>query len=308
MPANTAGGAPRGVSVILPAYNSVANIRSTVVGVRDVLESSDTPFQIIVVDDGSPDELAPALSGLGVEVLRNPYRKGPGAAVKAAVGRARGDVVVMMSAEGEHDPHDIPHLVGPIGDYDLVVGARSPDALGGFPRRLASHAYNGLASYLSGQKIHDLTSSFRAFKGDVLRKLVYLFPDEFSYTATSTIAVIKGGYRMTHVPVKARESTHKVGPGIFITILKVVTSFHPLRVFGTASLAAILLGLISTLLTFYIERRFHIPNSAVLLYFMGFLVFLMGLLAEQIAAFRLEYGERFETQGSWEEPVDRSSE
>ncbi|MFQ5792639.1 MAG: glycosyltransferase family 2 protein, partial [Acidobacteriota bacterium] len=233
-------------------------------------------------------------SDLATQVLRHPYKKGHGAAVKTGVLHCRGDIIVLMSANGQHPAADIPRLIEPLGRYDLVVGARTADSPGTRLRKGANRLYNILASYLAEFPIADLTSSFRAFRADVLKRLVHLFPDGFSYSATSTIAVIKGGYHITHVPVRMREGEHKVGPGIVVTILKVAALFHPLKVFGTASLLAMLLGIVSTALTLSIEGRLHIPNSAVLLFFAGLLVFLMGLVAEQIAALRLEYGERLE--------------
>ncbi len=289
----------------LPVYNEVQAVRSTILSVRDVVEGMGVSYEILAVDDGSDDgtseeldELASRLDGV-LTVIRHPYNLGNGSSVKTAIRAARGEVLVLMDADGQHDPADIPRLYERVGPYDLVVGARTRKTKGEWPRRFANLVFDALASYLTDFKIRDLTSGFRAFKTEVVLDFVHLLPNKFSYPTTSTMAFVKAGYAVDFVTVEAspREGKSKVRPvrdGVrFLVIIgKMVMLFEPMRVFMPAALVLLLMAVASFVFTVVDESRLHIPNSAVFLAVSAVIVFLIGMVAAQVADLRVSLGSR----------------
>lgn len=285
--------APASVSVVLPAYNEAEAVGRVIAGVRTVLGPA---AEILVVDDGSTDATAAEAERAGAVVARHPYRIGNGAAVKTGLRRAQGGVIVLMDADGQHDPRDIPQLLAALETHDLVVGARQMGSAGGWHRHLANALYNGFASYITGRPIQDLTSGFRAVRREVVRPLVYLLPNTFSYPTTLTLAILRVGRSLAYVPVTAqrRAGRSKIrlamdGSRFFLIILKVATLFAPMRVFLPASLLCLMTGLAYYSYTFATAHRF--TNMSALLLTTGVTIFLLGLVAEEIAQLRFERSE-----------------
>ena len=188
---------------------------------------------------------------------------------------------------------DALRLVGRLGEYDLVVGARSSDTQATRARRLGNAVLNWLAGYLSGRPIPDLTSGFRAARLGFVREFIHLLPNGFSTPTTTTLAFVKAGYNVAFEPIEAasRVGTSKIrlgpdGAKFFLIVLRVVTIFSPLRVFVPVSLAAFLIGAAYAAWTIVTES--HVTNSSVLLIVLSVVVFLVGLVSEQIAALRFE--------------------
>lgn len=293
------------LTIGLPVFNEVEAIRATITGVRDVANSMNLTYEIVAVDDGSDDGTSEILAELVSElaeklrVIRHPYNRGNGAAVKTAIRSARGEVLVLMDADGQHDPTDIPRLYENVGPYDLVVGARTRKTKGYWPRRIANLVFDALASYLTDFPVKDLTSGFRAVKTDVMLSLIHLLPNKFSYPTTSTMAFIKAGHAVNFLTVEAfpREGKSKVRPvrdglRFLIIIGKMVILFEPLRIFLPASAIVFLLAVASFLYTVIDESRLHVPNSAVFLAVSSVIVLLMGMVAEQVAELRISLGSR----------------
>ena len=286
--------APEQISVVLPACNEAAAIARVVAGARTVLGPQ---AEILVVDDGSTDATAAEAERAGAVVVRHPYRIGNGAAVKTGLRRARGAVIVLMDADGQHDPRDLPKLLAALETHDMAVGARQAGSAGGPHRRLANAIYNGFASYITGRPIADLTSGFRAIRSDVVRPLMYLLPNTFSYPTTLTLAVLRVGRSLAYVPITAqpRAGRSKIrlavdGSRFFLIILKVATLFAPLRVFLPMSVGCLALGLAHYSYTFQTAQRF--TNMSTLLLTTGVTIFLLGLVAEEIAQLRFERSEQ----------------
>jgi len=280
---------PASVSVIIPAFNEAAVI-GQVIG---ALRSAATWHEIIVVDDGSTDLTSEVARAAGALVATHPYNKGNGASVKTGLRRATGEFILIIDADGQHRPADALRLVGRLGEYDLVVGARSSDTQATRARRLGNAALNWLAGYLSGRPIPDLTSGFRAARLDFVREFIHLLPNGFSTPTTTTLAFVKAGYNVAFEPIEAasRVGTSKIrlgpdGAKFFLIVLRVVTIFSPLRVFVPVSLAAFLVGAAYAAWTIVTES--HVTNSSVLLIVLSVVVFLVGLVSEQIAALRFE--------------------
>jgi glycosyltransferase involved in cell wall biosynthesis len=277
------------VSVIVPAYNEAASIEPLVSSLR----LAGPWREIIVVDDGSSDDTGARATAAGATVIRHPYNKGNGASVKTGIRNAAGAFILILDADGQHRPADAARLVAKLGEYDLAVGARSSATQAGSARRLGNAALNGLASYLTGRPIPDLTSGFRAARREYLLEFLHLLPNGFSTPTTTTLAFIKAGYSVCFEPIEAAarqgESKIRLGPdGIqfFVILLKVITIFSPMRVFLPLSAVSFTIG--SAYAVWTILTQSHVTNSSVLLILLSVIIFLVGLVSEQISSLRFE--------------------
>ena len=280
---------PSAVSVVIPAFNEALSIAAVVTAIRAV----GAWREIIVVDDGSSDDTGGSAMDAGATVIRHPYNKGNGAAVKSGIRRASGEFVLIIDGDGQHRPADAQRLVARLGEYDLVIAARSKTTQATQARRVGNDALNRLAEYLTGRDIPDLTSGFRAARREYLLEFIHLLPNGFSTPTTTTLAFIKAGYNVAFEPTDAdaRLGESKIrlahdGAKFLLIMLKIVTLFSPLRVFLPIAIAAFVVGAgyaVWTILT-----QHHVTNSSVLLIMLAVIVFLVGLVSEQIAALRFE--------------------
>jgi glycosyltransferase involved in cell wall biosynthesis len=284
---------PGSVSVIVPAYNEAASIAAVV----NAVAASACWHEVIVVDDGSRDDTSRLAESAGAIVVRHPYNKGNGAAVKSGIRRATGEYVLILDGDGQHNAADAERLVGRLGEYDLVIGARAGSTQATLIRRGGNALLNRFAGYLTGRRIDDLTSGFRTARREYLLEFLHLLPNGFSTPTTTTLAFIKAGYNVAFEPIAARQrvGTSKIklaqdGAKFFVIVLKIVTLFSPLRVFLPISLAAFAFGCAYGIWNAIVHSR--IPNGAVLLILFSVVVFLVGLVSEQISALRFEGGTR----------------
>ncbi len=280
---------PSAVSIVIPAYNEA----ETIGGVVTLLHQAAVWYEIIVVDDGSSDDTGAQASSAGATVVRHPYNKGNGAAVKSGIRRASGEYILIIDADGQHPPEDALRIVSRLGDYDLVVGARSGSTQATQTRRAGNSLLNSLAGYLTGRDIPDLTSGFRGARREHLREFLHLLPNGFSTPTTTTLAFTKAGYNVTFEPIEARQRVGQSkiklardGARFLIIIFKIVTLFSPLRIFLPVSIASFLLGTGYGIWNVVMHSR--IPNGSVLLILFAVVVFLVGLVSEQISALRFE--------------------
>jgi glycosyltransferase involved in cell wall biosynthesis len=250
-----------------------------------------------VVDDGSSDETGRCAAEAGARVVRHPYNKGNGACVKTGIRHACGDFILIMDGDGQHRPSDAIRLVAKLDTYELVVGARSASTQAGTSRRVGNELLNRIASYLTKHRIPDLTSGFRAARRAQLLEFVHLLPNGFSTPTTTTLAFIKAGYSVWFEPIdaSARQGRSKIrfgpdGVEFFIILLKVVTLYSPMRVFLPISAASFAIGAAYAVWT--IATQSHVTNSSVLLILMSVIIFLVGLVSEQISSLRFERRDR----------------
>ncbi|MEQ6330159.1 glycosyltransferase family 2 protein [Pseudomonas chengduensis] len=276
----------QGLSIILPAKNESAAIGVTVSGIRQHYPDAE----VIVVNDGSSDSTAEVAEAAGARVVHHPYSKGNGAAIKTGARAAGGEIIVFMDADGQHDPADIPRLLALIEQgHDMVVGARQKGSQASMGRGLANGLYNRLASWMTGHRVEDLTSGFRAVRADKFREFLYLLPNGFSYPTTSTMAFFRAGYSVAYVPIHAAKRIGKShirllrdGSRFLLIIFKIGTLYSPLKIFAPAALIMFMLASGWYGYTLYNFGRF--TNMSALLYSGAVMVFLMGLISEQITA------------------------
>lgn len=282
------------VSIILPAKNEAASLRTLLPKLKQMFSE----FEILVVNDGSTDATEAVCQDCGVRVISHPYSMGNGAAVKTGARSAKGDILVFMDADGQHDPADISRLLEPFSQgYKMVVGARHTDTHASWLRRFANHWYNWLASFMTGYKIEDLTSGFRAVEAAAFRKFLYLLPNGFSYPTTSTMAFFRAGFPVTYVPIRAnrRENSkshiHLVRDGIrfLVIILKIGALFSPMRLFLPISAITFATGLGYYAYTYLIWGR--LTNMSVILFLGSLFIFLMGIISEQISSLHYRFHE-----------------
>lgn len=276
-------------SIIIPAFEEAQSVAEVVTSLR-----AAAPWrEILVIDDGSRDDTGARAAAAGAIVVRHPYNKGNGASVKTGLRHATGDWVLIIDADGQHPAEDAIRLVSALGEYDLVVGARDRATQASFLRGIGNRVLNALASYLAERSIPDLTSGFRAARREYLREFLYLLPNGFSTPTTTTLAFLRAGYSVHFEPIAARprRGRSKIrlgsdGAKFFLILLKVITIFSPLRVFAPISLSTFLVGVIYGVWNVIEQSR--IPNGAVILIMFSVLVFLVGLVSEQISSLRFE--------------------
>jgi glycosyltransferase involved in cell wall biosynthesis len=279
--------APSSVSIVIPAMNEADAIADVVARLR-----ASAPWrEILVIDDASQDGTGDRATEVGAHVIRHPYNKGNGAAVKTGIRHAAGEYVLIVDADGQHQPEDACRIVKRLGEYDLVIGARAGSTQANAARRVGNAVLNWLASYLTGRQIPDLTSGFRAARRECLLEFLHLLPNGFSTPTTTTLAFLKAGYNVTFEPIAARPRIGRSkikfardGAKFFLILLKIITLFSPLRIFLPISVASLLVGVAYGVWNVAVHAR--IPNGSVLLILFAVVVFLVGLVSEQISSLR----------------------
>jgi len=272
-------------SIVIPAKNEERGLAKFLPALRDLYPDAE----IIVVNDGSKDRTGQVCRDLGVSVISHPYSKGNGAAVKSGARAARGDYIVLMDGDGQHDPADVEKLLNKFEEgYDMVVGARSGrDSQASMARWSANSFYNRFASWMVNRKIEDLTSGFRVVNRKKFLSFLYLLPNGFSYPTTSTVAFFRAGYSVGYVPItvsKRLGNSHinvvRDGVRFFLIIFKVGTLYSPLKIYFPISFTMLILGMLNYFSTMFTGARF--TNMSALLLLGSVIVFLIGLLSEQL--------------------------
>lgn len=274
------------LSIILPAKNEGAALKDLLPRLR----LAQPEAEIIVVDDGSTDDTRNICAAAGVSCLSSPYSMGNGAAIKRGARAASGNLLVFMDGDGQHDPADIARLLEKLEQgYDMVVGARDWGSQAGVGRGVANTIYNWLATRMTGNAVADLTSGYRAVRADKFREFLHLLPNGFSYPTTSTMAFFRSAYPVAYMPIKAAQrigKSHikpiKDGIRFLLIIFKIATLYSPLKLFVPASAVFFLLGCANYLRTFLAYGR--LTNGSALLWSAAVIIFLIGLVSEQITA------------------------
>lgn len=291
-------GWPFSLSVVIPAFNE----GQTVAGVIRAVRAQCPEAEIIVVDDASTDNTADEAEAAGARVIRRPYNIGNGASVKAGIRAATGAVIVVIDADGQHDPADIPRLLQHIGRYDMVIATR-PDRSSqqNAVRWLGNSALNAFGSYMVRMEMKDLTSGFRAMRSEVIREFLHLLPNQFGWPVTSAMALATAGYSVRFEPIAMRkrqagQSTQKLlrnGVRKGLMVLRIVTLFSPLRIFFPTFVLLEVLALAAYLWSILRgDAWLHLPPSTVMFFLGGIVIFLFGLISEQITGMRFRGPDR----------------
>lgn len=278
------------LSIIIPVFNEAASLASLIESIHDLKLAR---AEIIVIDDGSTDNSAAIALNAGAIVIRHPYNIGNGAAVKTGIRAAKGRRLLLMDGDGQHDPGDIPKLLTEAERYHMVVGARAKGSKLRFHRYAANQLYNLLATYVARFKVQDLTSGFRVLSRSEAHRFIDLLPNTFSYPTTLTLAFLRSGLTVKYVPIRTlyRAGQSKIslvtdGIRFLLIITKIATLFSPFRVFLPVSGFFLLTGAGYYLYTYLTQHRF--TNMGVFLLTTGIVVFMLGLVSEQIALLRME--------------------
>jgi glycosyltransferase involved in cell wall biosynthesis len=275
------------ISIVIPAKNEEQGLAK----VLPVLRATYPEAEIIVVNDGSTDNTVQVCEEAGVQVVSHPYSKGNGAAIKSGARAASGEYIVFMDGDGQHDPADIERLLYKMEEgYDLVVGARSGlSSQASIARWSANSLYNKLASWMVNRDIPDLTSGLRCVNRQKFTSFLYLLPNGFSYPTTSTMAFFRAGYSVGFVPItvakrlgKSHINVLRDGVRFFLIIFKIGTLYSPLKVYFPMAVAMAGLGVLNYLITVFLNDSLRFTNMSTLLILAGMIVFLMGLLSEQL--------------------------
>lgn len=273
-------------SIVIPARNEAHGLRQLLPQLAGLLEQSE----IIVVDDGSSDDTAEVCGRYELVHLRHHYPLGNGAAIKTGARAARGEVLIFMDADGQHQPADIATLLAKFHEgYDMVVGARQSGSHAGAHRAVANDVFSRLASWMVMQTVQDLTSGFRVVRADRFRKFMYLLPNGFSYPTTITMSFFRAGYSVGYVPIYTprrigRSHIRPLRDGVrfLLIIIKIGTLYSPQKLFLPISAAFFMSGLGYYLMTYLASGRF--TNMSALLFISSILTFLIGIVSEQISA------------------------
>ncbi len=283
-------------SVIVPAFNEAETIEEFLKKLQMTLTGIDKPYEIIVIDDGSTDKTYSIANNISeIKTIKHPYNKGNGSAVKTGIMNAQGEKLVIIDADGQHDPKHIPEMLRLLDEYDLVVGARESFGVG--RRGFGNYFVSKLASYLSGIKIPDLTCGFRAFKKEKMLEFIDLLPNGFSLPSTSTLAFATSGYNVKFIQINAHvrqggESSIKItkdGMKFIILIVRMVSLFKPLKVFVPISILLFFISFLWSLRT--LSSTGGLSPAVAMVFLSGIFTLLFGLLADQMAEIRLSIGK-----------------
>ena len=281
------------ISIIIPAYNESATIGDIIRKIKSLYPEPE----VIVINDGSSDDTVSAAKEAGAIVYSHPYNIGNGAAIKSGIRIASGEILVFMDGDGQHNPEDIGRMLDFFPEYDMVVGARSKGDQVSLFRGIGNSVLNRLAGYVAKCRVHDLTSGFRAIKTEIAYNLLYLLPNTYSYPTTMTLSVLRGGRSLKYVPINIQKRKNGVshiklsrdGVRFLMIITKICALHSPLRIFLPISALLFVSGLFRYLYTYITEGRF--TNMSALLFSTSIIIFMMGLVSEQITQMRFERSE-----------------
>jgi glycosyltransferase involved in cell wall biosynthesis len=286
------------ISIIIPAYNPSSDIGMVV----DKIKNLYPYFEVIVVNDGSIDNTAEMAKKTGASVYSHPYNIGNGTAIKGGIRAASGAVVVFMDGDGQHNPEDTGRMVEFFPDYDMAVGARSTEDQADLFRGIGNKALNGLAGYLAKFNIQGLTSGFRAVKSDIAHNLIYFLPNTYSYPSTITLGALRSGTSLKYNPISIQKRKNgasrfrliKDGIRFFMIVTKMYEFYSPLRIFLPLSVVIFVLCLADYMFSNITSGRF--TSMSLLIFTTSIIVFLMGIISEQITKLQSERseGENFE--------------
>jgi len=284
------------LTICVAAYNEAPGIKTTL----EELRSHFREAEIIVVDDGSTDDtLKLAKSVEGIVVLSHDHNRGYGASLKTAMRKANRRTIAWFDADGQHRIEDLEKVAQPLidGSVDAVIGVRGKESEVSMDRLPGKLILKFVSELLVGRSIPDLNSGLRCFRADVIRRYFHLLPDGFSASSTTTLLMMRRGYRLGFVDIIAvKRQGHSTvsiisdGLATLKLIIRIIVLFNAFTFFTVLSILQIIPGLIyGVYLAIVSHLGFPVLASTVVI--SGALTFFMGLICDQITELRKE---RFE--------------
>jgi glycosyltransferase involved in cell wall biosynthesis len=275
------------VSVIIPVYNEEVGIKRLLDKMIDL--RFHELYEILVINDGSSDNSLEVLKKYPVKVYSHSVNKGYGAALKTGIRKANGEKIVILDSDGQHDPAQIPRIADLLDDHELVIGTRDKDSFQVRTRQVGKRVIRWVGEYLVEQKLPDYNSGYRGFQKDLIKSMLHIMPNGFSFSTTSTLAFLKEGYAIGTIPIKVEERVgrtsnvkfFKDGAKTIMLILRIIMLFNPLKIFFPASFIFTAAGIVYGIYGYLIAERFS--NGAIVLTILGMFLFFIGLVADQIS-------------------------
>lgn len=275
------------VSVIIPVFNEEVGIKRLLDKMIDL--KFHELYEILIINDGSSDNSLEVLKKYPVKVYSHSVNKGYGAALKTGIRKANGEKIVILDSDGQHDPAQIPRIVDLLDDHELVIGTRDKDSFQVRTRQIGKRVIRWVGEYLVEQKLPDYNSGYRGFQKDLIKSMLHIMPNGFSFSTTSTLAFLKEGYSIGTIPIKVEERVgrssnvkfFKDGAKTIMLILRIIMLFNPLKIFFPASFIFTAAGIVYGIYGYLIAERFS--NGAIVLTILGMFLFFIGLVADQIS-------------------------
>ncbi|MFW5983278.1 MAG: glycosyltransferase family 2 protein [bacterium] len=275
------------VSIIIPAYNEEDVISDTLKKLTN--EGLHEKYEIIIIDDGSTDKTPDILNKFPILVYNHFQNKGYGAALKTGIRKAKGEKIILMDSDGQHDPKYIPEIINSLENCDMVIGERTAASHQVKNRQFGKLLIKKTGEYLVEQKLPDYNSGFRGIRKEIIKDMLNIMPNGFSFSTTSTLAFLKDGYRIKTFPIhvterigrKSNVKFAKDGSKTILLLLRIIMLFNPLKIFFPASILTFSTGIIWGVAGFILTTKF--PNSALMITTMSMFLFFIGLIADQIS-------------------------
>jgi glycosyltransferase involved in cell wall biosynthesis len=275
------------VTVVIPVFNEETGIRKLLDKIMDL--KLNEIYEILVINDGSTDHSLEIIKQYPVKIYSHNANKGYGAALKTGIRKAHGEKVIIMDSDGQHNPDKIPLLVSLLDEYEMVIGTRDKESFQVNSRQLGKKMIRRVGEYLVEQKLPDYNSGYRGFNRELIKGMLHIMPNGFSFSTTSTLAFLKEGYSIGTTPIRVEERVgrssnvkfFKDGTKTLMLILRIIMLFNPLKIFLPASIFITLIGIAYGIFGYMIAHRFS--NGAIVVTILGMFVFFIGLIADQIA-------------------------
>lgn len=275
------------ISVVIPAYNEAEGIATLLEKIVSL--GYHQSYEVIVVDDGSSDSTAEIVKQFPVRLLKHHTNKGYGAALKTGIRKAKGQKIIMLDSDGQHNPEYIPQIAALLEEHELVIGERTADSFQVKNRQGGKKLIRKVGEYLFDQKLPDFNSGLRGFDRELIKGMLHMMPNGFSFSTTSTMAFIKEGYSIGTLPImvaerQGRPSSVKFvrdGSKTMLLLFRIIMLFNPLKIFFPFSVIVTSLGILWGIYAYIFVGRF--ANSATLVTMLGMFLFFIGLIADQIA-------------------------
>jgi glycosyltransferase involved in cell wall biosynthesis len=191
------------VSILIPVYNEEVGIKLLLDRILEL--KFHELYEVLVINDGSSDHSLEVVKKYPVRVYSHNVNKGYGAALKTGIRKANGDKIVILDSDGQHDPAQIPLFIGLLDEFELVIGTRDKESFQVRTRQVGKRVIRWVGEYLVEQKLPDYNSGYRGFNKELIKGMLHMMPNGFSFSTTSTLAFLKEGYSIGTIPIRVEE-------------------------------------------------------------------------------------------------------